>query len=74
MSRNFLVPGESDSGRVLLDRKANENDPFELLGADKSILVRVQVLEGLADSFALKTFHQLGKLVVCDRGIRQRMI
>ena len=51
------------SGRAR--RTTNHNDPFELVRADESILIIVEVLERLAEAFALQALHKLGKLVIC---------
>jgi hypothetical protein len=45
-------------------RYTDEDDAFELIWSNETVLVRVQVLEGLSETFALQTLHQLGKLVV----------
>ena len=43
-----------------------QNDAFELVRGDETILVVVKILEALPQTFALQTLHQLSKLIVAE--------
>lgn len=52
-------------------RGTYEDDTLELVRADEAILVAIEVLEGLSQTFALQALHELRELSVCREFVRR---
>lgn len=66
MPSKFLITFVSSFAQAPWKSKAtHKNDTFELLRANKPILVRIKVFERLPKTFALQPFHELREFMVC---------
>ena len=52
------------SREIRKTRATNQKDPLKLVRTDEAILIVIEVLERLAEAFALQALHELCELII----------